>query len=104
MKQGGARVKSMRRSTMKKLKHRQILRQANNNGTSYVRLAQPLSLKFGSVRRGNPRNKKARSRSAVSQSAKTMMTSFRKSLKSHTKNREKKQANDLSNMMGRLGF
>jgi hypothetical protein len=67
-------------------------------------LAQPLSLKFGSVRRGNPRNKKARSRFAVSRSAKTMMASFRKSLKSHAKKEETKKVNNLSSMMGRLGF
>ena len=96
---GGARFKTARRSTLSKLKTRQIKR-ASPSG---FRARRSIG-RFGSVRRVNARNRKSRARSTIARRAKEMGKKYGTAVKKHAANTHKSKMNNLNSLFGNFGL
>ena len=95
---GGARFKTLKRSTLSKLKTRQIKR-ASPSG---VRATRSIA-RFGSVHH-NARNRKSRARATILRRAKEMGKKYGTAVKSHAKSVHKSKMNNLNSLFSNFGL
>jgi len=95
---GGARFKTLKRSTLSKLKTRQIKR-ASPSG---VRATRSIA-RFGSVRH-NARNRKSRARATILRRAKEMGKKYGTAVKKHAVSVHKSKMNNLNSLFSNFGF